>query len=414
MTAPSPPESTGPDADAAPKPRRAGARSTVLIAGAGIGGLAAALAIAQRGIPVHVMERREVFNEEGAGIQIGPNGTRILADLGVADRLRPKVGLPEALSVRDGASGAELTRLPLGDWMRERHGSPYWVAHRKDLHAALLETALATPLITLAMGFDVVAADSNAQRVEVRAKDGATLAGKALVAADGIWSPLRQALFATPPPQFSGKSACRSVVSMRDVPAELRRMETTIWLFAEAHVVHYPVSAGEEMAIVVVRDDAQAGTDWSAPVSNAAVAQGLPTCAPPLAALIAAAPQWRRWALHTLAVPEPLAQGRVALLGDAAHPTLPFLAQGGVMALEDAAVIAAALDRNPGSVVTAFAAYARLRRPRVVRVVEASARNGRIYHLSGVGALARNLALRTAPAEKLIAGYDWLYGWRAD
>jgi salicylate hydroxylase len=393
---------------------RNGHSDPVLIAGGGIGGLATALALARRGIASHVLERRTAFHEDGAGIQIGPNGTRMLRHLGVADALRPHVGVPEALSVRDGRSGTELARLPLGRWIAMRHGAPYWVAHRKDLHAALMQAARAEPLIALSMGFDVSEVASDAAHVAVAAENGQAWTGKALIAADGIWSPLRTLLFDATTPQFCGRSAARTVIPLDELPEDFHRPETTIWLFGNAHVVHYPVSGGAELAVVVVLDDQRESAEWSAPVPPAWVQQNMPECAAPLQALILQARTWKQWALHTLPVPRRWTRGPIALLGDAAHPVLPFLAQGGVMALEDAVVVADALHRFPDDVPAALKWYQRQRRPRALRVARASRRNGRIYHLSGPQALARNLVLRGIPAQRLMARYDWLYGWRSD
>ena len=257
-----------------------------------------------------MLERRPAFDEDGAGIQIGPNGTRILRKLGVADALRPHVGVPEALSVRDGRTGAELTRLPLGRWIAMRHGAPYWVAHRADLHGALMQAVRAEPLIALSMGFDAAEVASDGAHVAVASAAGQAWAGKALIAADGIWSPLRKLLFTPAAPQFSGKSASRTVVALDELPEDFHRPETTIWLFPDAHVVHYPVSGGAELAVVVVLDDHHDDADWNAPVPPMWVQQSMPDCAERLQALILQARTWRRWALHTLPVPRQWTRGR--------------------------------------------------------------------------------------------------------
>jgi len=386
----------------------------VLIAGAGIGGLATALALARRGITSHLLERRAAFDEEGAGIQIGPNGTRILRALGVDEALRPSVGAPASLRVRDGHTGAQLALLPLGRWIADRHGAPYWSVHRKDLHATLLETARAEPLITLTMDFaaDEVAVDDGL--VAVADARGSGLAGRALIAADGIGSSLRARLFESTQPQFYGKSASRAVVPIDVLPANFHRSEVTIWLFPDAHVVHYPVSGTRELAVIVVLDDKSSDCNWSTPVEASAVFRNMPSRAPELEALMLTVENWKRWSLRTLPVPQRLARGPVALLGDAAHPMLPFLAQGGVMALEDAMVIADMLAVWPDDAAAAFSAYEQRRHARASRVVAASQRNGAVYHLGGAAALARNLALRIMPAQRLMAGFDWLYGWHAD
>jgi salicylate hydroxylase len=402
------------NAEAALARARKGQPGPVLIVGAGIGGLAAALALARRGIASHVLERRSAFHEDGAGIQIGPNGTRILRRLGVADALRPHVGVPDALSVRDGRTGTELARLPLGRWIAMRHGAPYWVAHRKDLHGALLHAARAEPLIAVSLGFDAAEVASGNGHVAVASDNHEAWTGRALIAADGIWSPLRSLAFDTARPKFCGKSAARCVVPLDELPDDFQQPATTIWLFPDAHVVHYPVSGGSELAVVVVFDDQHDSSDWSAPVPPSWIQQSMPECAEPLQALILEARTWRRWALHTLPVPRRWVRGAMALLGDAAHPVLPFLAQGAVMALEDAVVLADGLHRHGDDVPAGLGWYQEQRRRRVLRVARASRRNGRIYHLSGAAALARNLMLRKAPAQRLMARYDWLYGWRSD
>ncbi len=412
MIAPNPASLSNENAQAALSRAHRDQPQPVLIAGAGIGGLAAALALAQRGIPTHILERRPAFHEEGAGIQIGPNGTRILRQLGVADALYPYVGVPESICVREGASGDELTRLPLGRWIEMRHGAPYWVAQRKDLHTTLAQAVRADPLIVLSMGFSVEEIATDGHLVAVASGDGNSWTGKALIAADGIWSQTRTSQFQSEPPQFAGKSAARSVLSLEELPPEYFTPETGVWLFPGAHVVHYPVSAGRALAIVVIVDDEHDDDDWGAPVPPAWVQRRVPHCAQSLSDLLSAVHTWKRWALHTLPVPRHWVRGPVALLGDAAHPVLPFLAQGGVLALEDAIMIADAIAGFHKDIPAALKWYEQRRIKRAARVARASRENGRIYHLSGPLARARNLVLRMAPPQRLMARYDWLYGWR--
>lgn len=386
----------------------------VLIAGGGIGGLAAAVALAQRGIASHILERRAAFHEEGAGIQIGPNGARILRLLGVAETLRPHVAVPESIRVRDGTSGEELACLPLGRWIAARHGAPYWLAHRSDLHAALLGAVRAEPLVALSLGVDVAEIATDGQAVAVTSTDGHAWTGKALIAADGVWSAVRSLQFDPRVPRFFGKSAARTVLPADAVTDTLRDLETNVWLFPGAHIVHYPVANGRELALVAIVNDTHDDKDWSAPIPVSWVQARVPPCAQPLHDLLEKAQSWKRWTLHTLPVPRIWSRGRIALLGDAAHPVLPFLAQGGVLALEDAAVLADALHRFDTDVPAALTWYGRQRRGRAARVAAASGQNGRIYHLSGPLAQARNLALRSISPQRLMARYDWLYGWRPD
>jgi salicylate hydroxylase len=361
-----------------------------------------------------VLERREAFAEEGAGIQIGPNGTRILAELGVAGLLQPHAGEPEGLRVMDAVRGREITRLPLGRWLAARHGAPYWTAHRADLHAALVARVRNGPRIRLSMGFEAGVVDSGRESVVVDTGGAGRLKGAALIAADGIRSGIRTSLISAALPLPAGKSAARTVIPAESVPAGLSRNDTHIWLAPHAHVVHYPVRAGKEIAIVAVFDDGEASEDWNAPVLPGWVMHRVAQFQEPLHALLAAPKSWRKWSLYTAPRIPRWVAGRVALLGDAAHPVLPFLAQGAVLALEDAVVLARCLAAPGVSVEDGLAAYERLRRGRARQVALASARNGRRYHLEGITATLRNQVLSTIPAERLMASYDWLYGWRAE
>jgi salicylate hydroxylase len=384
----------------------------ILISGAGIGGLAAALALAKRGIAADVVERRKVFEPEGAGIQIGPNGTRILEDLGVAQALEPLAGKPDCIHARNALTGASLARLPLGTWIAARHGTPYWVLHRQDLHAALLAAARNTPLITISMGFDVTNATLEDDEVRIRDREGRTTTGNALIVADGLRSHLRDALFDAPPLTFAGRSAARAVIPMTDMPAALRETTACLWMSPHAHVVHYPVRNGREVALVFVRRDIVASDDWSTVVSNDWVTEISESFSPILRELLETPTQWKKWALYELPPLPFWHRDRIALLGDAAHPTLPFLAQGAVLALEDAVVLARCLAERSGDIPRALALYGSARRHRATRVVAAAKSNGRIYHMDGIMAHARDASLRITPPTMLMARYDWVYGWR--
>lgn len=386
----------------------------VLIAGGGIGGLATALALARRGIGSAVLERRLLFGEDGAGIQIGPNGTRILEHLGAAIFMRARITAPDALRILDARNARQLGSFPLGRWIALRHGAPYWVAHRRDLHTALQMAAEREPLIQLRMGFEVADVRHDADTVTAVAASGERRHGDVLIAADGAWSALRGRAFGAKPPRYSGKCAVRAVIPIDDVPEALHRTEVHLWLGPDVHVVHYPVSGGHAVAIVAVFDDKRTGGDWSLPCDAAWVMARTQAFAPLLRDLLARPEEWRRWSLMTLPNPPQAALGRMALLGDAAHPVLPFLAQGGVMALEDAVIAADALARQPGNPEAALASYAKARSARVRRVAKASEMNGRIFHLGGVMAAARNVALVRIPPQRFMQRYDWLYGWSAE
>lgn len=386
----------------------------ILIAGAGIGGLSLAIALARQGLASRVLERRGELAEAGAGIQLGPNAVSVLSRLGVAERLKPSIGAPECLRVHDGESGQRLAELPLGDWIARRHRAPYWVAHRADLHAALLETATAHPQIELVTTSEVTSFTPTDDGVVAATADGGRHYGALLVGADGIWSRIRKLLWPEFTLTYSGKTASRAVVNRGDAPASFREMATGVWLSPVGHVVHYPVRGGVEIALVVILKEDWPGEGWGLPVDRDRLMSRLGAFSDRLTAFLSSAGEWRRWPLYD---PEPLprwSKGRVTLLGDAAHPVLPFLAQGGALAIEDAETLAAAIRMWPSQPALAVDRYERARRPRAIRMQAASRRNGLIYHLPRPASLARDLALRALPGERLMALYDWVYDWRLE
>ncbi len=389
-----------------------GTNDPVVIAGGGIGGLTAALALAKQGIASRILERRPQFSEAGAGIQLGPNASRLLQALGVAGALQPSLALPEALTVHDGVSGRDLTRLPLGHWIAERHGAPYWTVHRQDLHAALLETARREPLIAIETDAAVTTFDDHAGGVTATLANGLKLQGRALIACDGLWSNLRAQVTPSGPLAPAGKCAYRGVIESSRLPPQIAAGDVHIWLSPGAHVVHYPVRAGREIALVAVLDDPTEGDSWSLAAPQSWVKDRAAHYPAHLKSVLGAVEEWRMWSLQKVAPLTAWVKGHVALLGDAAHPIFPFLAQGGVLAIEDACTLAKCLAEPNGSVAQRLKAYEALRMPRAARVVDASARNGRIYHLDGPMAFARNAVLRGAPGARLMKGYDWLYGFR--
>jgi salicylate hydroxylase len=384
----------------------------VLIAGGGIGGLALAIALGQRGVASIILERGRSFSEAGAGIQIGPNGTRLLRQLGVAAHLEPHVGRPAGIHVRRGFDGADRGTLPLGGWIEQRHGAPYWTAHRGHLQAALLTVARSLPSINISMGWEVASFSESSTDVTVLAADGRSTTGSVLVGADGLWSAVRRQISGAAMPTSSRRSAARTVIATADLPNGIRGDHVGVWMAPKVHVVHYPVRCGTETALAILADEPWSVPGWGEDVTDIVALRPCAGLSPVLLELLTLGKSWRKWSLFD---PPPLTQWstkRTTLLGDAAHPVLPFLAQGAVMAIEDAVVLADLLAAHSDQIGAAFILYEMYRRPRTQTVQGTARRNGQIYHLSGVGAVARDLALRAVPPARMMARYDWLYGWQ--
>jgi salicylate hydroxylase len=390
---------------------------TVIVAGAGIGGLTVALALKRNGFRVIVLEQAERLQETGAGIQLSPNAARLLIELGFADRLRPHVVVPQAVRVLNAKNGREIVRIPLGETAAQRYGAPYWIIHRGDLQA-VLSAAVAQELdISLKLGMRMEDFVTHPNGVTVSARSGTTAwneFGHALIAADGLWSMSRERLGFREPPRFSGRVAWRALVPAAEVPPEFREPMIHLWLGADAHLVHYPVKGGKVINIVVITADDWNAEGWSEPASRIDLLPRLTAArwAPQARALVRLPEAWLKWALFERRPLMNWTQDAAALLGDAAHPMLPFLAQGGAMAIEDAVVAAQCLARRPDDAAAALRTYAAIRRGRTRRVQRQAARNGQHYHLKGVSAMLRNAAMGVMGGEHLLRHYDWLYDWR--
>lgn len=389
----------------------------IVIAGAGIGGLAAALSLARAGKRVQVLERAAKIEEVGAGLQIAPNAGRILAGLGLEGALADAALEPEAINIRRGRDGAVLARLDLSD-SRARWGAPFRVFHRADLQQALLRAALANGAIEVRAGARVgdFVERSGLLQLRVHRQDGPEeILAAGLVGADGQRSAVRGHLFRTErdAPFYSGVTAWRALVPAELAPAALRARESNLWMLPGAHVVHYPLRDGAIVNVVVIVEEPPQQADCASVLSLAGpeLARALDPLRPSaeLRALVEAGAAWRHWPLFARPPLKNWGRGAVTLLGDAAHPMLPFLAQGAAQAIEDAEALGRAFERLGATAESAFAAYASGRIVRSSRVVRASRRQGAYFHLRGPAAVARDLAIRALGGRGMLARNAWLY-----
>ncbi len=382
----------------------------VLIVGGGIAGLASGLALARARAEVRILERAPELTEVGAGVQLGPNVTGILNAWGLSPAIEKVAAYPVSLKARSATSGEVLASLPLSD-MATRYGSPYITIHRADLQNVLLNKVQA-------LGVDV-RCSSPVQKLPTDLHENAN----ALIIADGVWSNLRQQLLGDGPPRITGHLAYRALLSQADLPAHLRTQDVSVWMGPKVHVVQYPVRGGEWLNVVCLTEGQLEGVTlqdlqgWNLSKTNqdtrADLQSALKNTCPHLQALVEACSNWRLWPLcdrPPMQSAAQHAQGRIALVGDAAHPMRPYLAQGAGMAIEDAAELAhqwtALADQDVGQ---RFAAFAHARWQRNARVQARAIRNGEIFHATGPMQWARDVGLRTL-GEKLM-DMPWLYDY---
>jgi salicylate hydroxylase len=417
----------------------------VLIAGGGIGGLAAALALSQAGQRVTVLERAAEFADIGAGIQLGPNAIKVLAQWGVKNAVLQQACLPQAIAVRDAATGRSLARRLLGQAVQQRYGEVYACVHRADLHAALLQAVRLQTSVQLHCNEQVLGASQSStqntakghtQNTPENTGRGASEHGAhsattsvqvqstqhtwhadAQVAADGVASSVRQAVWADGPPRATGHAAYRALLPVASLPASVRThalaSEVGVWWGRDVHVVHYPVRGGEFINLVVLSEQAAAKAvpGWATAASSQDVERSVQAACPPLRALLECTTAWHSWHLYDRPATRSWVKGHIALLGDAAHPMLPYLAQGAAMALEDAAALAASAAQH-SDWPAALQHYQRLRKARCERVVATAQRNGRIFHLAAPWSTARNAVLALKGTQVL--GMPWLYSAKFD
>ena len=387
--------------------------SPVLVAGGGIGGLAAALALARQGYPVKVLEQAAHIGEIGAGIQLGPNAFSAFDALGVGERARASAVYTERIVLMDAVDETEVASIPVGEAFRARFGNPYAVSHRADVHGALLEGAQRDGHIELVTSTRVDRVEQDAHGVRAIDDKGRVHEGVALIGCDGVKSNVRQQ-FVGDPVRVTGHVVYRAVVDASGFPADLKWNAPCVWAGPNCHLVHYPLRGGEQYNVVVTfhsRKQEEWGVTEGSRDEVMSYFDGIGARPRQLLEL---PKSWKRWAT---ADREPIAGwsfGRVTLLGDAAHPMMQYLAQGACMAMEDAVTLGEALRAHPRDLAAAFQRYQRSRVARTARVVLLTREMGRIYHAKGVERLVRNDLWKGRSAQRYYDSLEWLYGWRVE
>jgi len=384
----------------------------VIVAGGGIGGLAAALALVRQDFDVLVLEQAAELGEIGAGIQLGPNAFHAFDALGVGERTRRHAVFTDFMVMHDAIDEYQVGHIPTDERFRARFGNPYAVIHRADVHLSLLEGAQATGRVQCLTSTRIVRVEQDGETVTAIDQHGRRHHGVALIGADGVKSAVREQ-FVGDPARVTGHVVYRAVVEREHFPEDLRWNAASIWVGPNCHLVHYPLRGGEQYNVVVTfhsRQQEEWGVTDGSKEEVQSYFQGI--AAKPRQ-LIDLPRSWKRWAT---ADREPIGRwsfGRVTLLGDAAHPMLQYLAQGACMALEDAVTLGEALRAHADDPVGAFARYERSRVARTARVVLSAREMGRLYHARGVERLVRNDLWRGREPGRFYDALEWLYGWRA-
>ena len=385
----------------------------VLVAGGGIGGLAAALALVRRGFEVTVLEQSPEIGEIGAGIQLGPNAFSAFDALGVGEKARGRAVYTDYMVMHDALDEYEVGRIPTGEAFRARFGNPYAVIHRVDVHLSLLEGAQETGRVQFHTSTRAERIEQDADGVTVHCANGKTYRGQALIGADGVKSVVRQQ-FVGDPARVTGHVVYRAVVDRKDFPTDLQWNAASIWVGPNCHLVHYPLRGGEQYNVVVTfhsREREEWGVREGSKDEVQSYFQGI---CPKARQLIDLPRSWKRWATADRDPIDRWTYGRVTLLGDAAHPTTQYMAQGACMAMEDGVTLGEALRVHDNDWMKALDHYQRSRIPRTARIVLSSREMGRIYHAKGVERLVRNDLWKGRSPERFYDALEWLYGWKVE
>lgn len=383
----------------------------ILIAGGGIGGLATASGLAQKGFSSIVLEKSSVLGEIGAGIQLGPNAFHAFDYLGVGDQARKMAVYIDSLRFMDAMTGEEVTRIPLDEAFRNRFKNPYAVVHRGELFSVFLKSCEANPLIDLRISSEVKSYEQDGSVVTAVLENGEKICGSALIGADGLWSNIRKQVVGDKMPRVSGHTTYRSVIPTEEMPEDLRWNAATLWAGPKCHIVHYPLSGGKTFNLVVTFHNNAPEPVAGKPVSHEEVAIGFQHVAPIARQIIDRGRNWKLWVLCDRDPVSNWVDGRVALLGDAAHPMMQYFAQGACMAMEDAVCLTEEISICSGNIENALLIYNQKRALRTARVQLQSREIGdNIYHPAGAHAQLRNAIMKAKTAENWYDSISWLYG----
>ena len=381
----------------------------VLVVGGGIGGMAAALALTQAGFEVDLFEQAPEIGEIGAGIQLGPNAFAAADALGCGPSARARAVYNEELVMMDAVDGEPVARMPVGQAFRDRFANPYAVIHRADIHLSVYESVRGQPGVRLHPGTRVDRVEIDDTGVALIDAAGRAYRGAALIGADGLWSAVRQAIVGDGAPRVSGHVAYRAVLPADDVPKHLFSPDVVLWGGEKTHLVHYPLRRGELFNLVAVFHSNRYEEGWNIFGDPHELHERFAEAVGPVRELLGKIETWKMWVLCDREPVSNWSQGRVTLLGDAAHPMLQYLAQGACMAIEDAAVLGVALERANGDFAAAFQDYQRVRYLRTGRVQLTARFYGDIYHASGVTRELRNQLFQSGTESAGFAGLKWLY-----
>jgi 3-hydroxybenzoate 6-monooxygenase len=380
----------------------------ILIAGGGIGGCAAALALSLKGYATIVMEQAEEFAEIGAGIQLGPNVHKMFERLGIDEVIKGVAFYPKNILMNDGITGERITQIETGQKFRDRFGAPYGVIHRADLLDVLVDTCRASDLITMHTSTEIVDYEENGETVKAIAQNGDTYEGCALIAADGLWSNVRPKIVGDGDPLVSGHIAYRAVLPIEDVPEFANNDDVVLWAGPKFHLVHYKLRRGEVFNIVAVFHSDRYEEGWDAFGDPEELRARFAGARQEVQTLLDKIDSWKMWVLCDREPVKNWSKGRVTLLGDAAHPMLQYLAAGAGMAIEDSVVLAEILDNNDSDFEKSFIDYQEARYLRTGRVQATARIYGQIYHAADVVGELRTQMLKGKDPQDY-EGVAWLY-----